>query len=55
MPLLDYEKQIFLDTFHDDGLLITAKYVIFLYEILFNDFILLTTVLSTSFRKSFFA
>ena len=27
MPLLEHEKQIFLDAFHDDGLLITAKYV----------------------------
>jgi len=25
MNLLEYEQQIFLDTFHDDGLLITAR------------------------------
>jgi len=34
MALLDYENQIFLDAFQEDGLLVMAKYLHFQYMVL---------------------
>ena len=40
MDLLEYENQIFLDCFHQDGLLVLAKYVF--NHILYHSFLVLT-------------
>ena len=41
MALLEYEKQIFLDSFQDDGLLIMARYLSIQFSIYIISFLII--------------